>query len=688
MSSSDTQPAASSPSKPPPLPARPPASASSLIDGVIPSISASDPSSHPLVETVTSTRQVVRPSPGGDEELVNEGTTTVTAAADDGDKEQKGAVWFKKLVDKGTASIRSRKGSVGKNDGEENPVVEVDFADAGAEGEDQFAEGGAIGRGAPAVRDNASTKASSIKSKILSEHTTKPSTSDEEFHELFGEATAEDELIEDYRCALVKDILIQGRLFVSEQHLAFHASIFGLVTHLLVPFSTITSLEKRNTAKVIPNAISITTSSPIAGHPSNEIIIASLLHRDATYDLITAIWRHVNPSLAQEAAEDPEREEASVTPDGRSEMSYTDDRGDKKKYRFGDGIRALKQRIRSKSVSSAEGDEGGKTEAEKIKDNALAKDGGRGEHKETKYEGEEFETVAMDEKFPTSPELLWGILNGSEAKEFLTEFLDGKMGVKDLEIGDWVDDQREVHYDKPLHSSVGPKSALCNIKDVIEHQDPEKYYSLFSTTSTPNVPSGNGFIVKTRTVITWSNVGGARMRVTTEVEWSKVNRMLKGIIERSSIEGQKTYHKDLEEILRKRIASNPKKYGLKGLSTDSSAAAKPTAPDDASPVSLSFGDYVPSLTTLLVILTVFLLVTNFWTLVALRHQARAAHEARLGTPGEVAEVVRGALGRFEERFERRGEVKIDKEVEGLLVAVKGLEEGLGEVRRRLEGLKW
>lgn len=34
----------------------------------------------------------------------------------------------------------------------------------------------------------------------------------------------------DYGCALQREILIQGRLYISEHHLSFNANIFGWVT--------------------------------------------------------------------------------------------------------------------------------------------------------------------------------------------------------------------------------------------------------------------------------------------------------------------------------------------------------------------------------------------------------------------------------------------------------------------------
>lgn len=36
----------------------------------------------------------------------------------------------------------------------------------------------------------------------------------------------------DYGCALQKEILLQGRLYVSEQHICFNSNIFGWVTNV------------------------------------------------------------------------------------------------------------------------------------------------------------------------------------------------------------------------------------------------------------------------------------------------------------------------------------------------------------------------------------------------------------------------------------------------------------------------
>ncbi|KAF9116326.1 hypothetical protein BGX27_003319, partial [Mortierella sp. AM989] len=96
-----------------------------------------------------------------------------------------------------------------------------------------------------------------------------------------------------YGCALQKEILVQGRLYISENHVCFNANIFGWVTNLVIAFSEITAIEKRMTAFVIPNAIGIVTTTNTKGH-----FFASFLSRDAAHDLLMAAWRKSFPCAA------------------------------------------------------------------------------------------------------------------------------------------------------------------------------------------------------------------------------------------------------------------------------------------------------------------------------------------------------------------------------------------------------
>ncbi len=111
-----------------------------------------------------------------------------------------------------------------------------------------------------------------------------------DFHTLFKSVPDDDYLIEDYSCALQREILAHGRLYVSEGHLCFNSNILGWITTLVMSFDEIVSVEKRSTALVFKNGLMISTLH--AKH-----IFASFASRDSTYDLVVKIWKLGHPSL-------------------------------------------------------------------------------------------------------------------------------------------------------------------------------------------------------------------------------------------------------------------------------------------------------------------------------------------------------------------------------------------------------
>ncbi|KAI3643915.1 hypothetical protein MP228_010079 [Amoeboaphelidium protococcarum] len=105
-----------------------------------------------------------------------------------------------------------------------------------------------------------------------------------ELHALFRSIPAEDPLIEDYSCALQREILIHGRLYLTKNHLAFNSNIFGFVTNLVISYADILTVERKVTALVIPNAIGITTLH-------SRFAFASFLYREHVFQLIMKLWR-------------------------------------------------------------------------------------------------------------------------------------------------------------------------------------------------------------------------------------------------------------------------------------------------------------------------------------------------------------------------------------------------------------
>ncbi|KAJ2516525.1 hypothetical protein GGI11_001782 [Coemansia sp. RSA 2049] len=104
-----------------------------------------------------------------------------------------------------------------------------------------------------------------------------------DFHGLFRNIPIDELLIDDYICALQRDILVQGRLYLTENYVCFFSNIFGWVTSLTIAFDEIVSIEKKMTALIIPNAIQISTLH--AKHA-----FSSFMYRDSAYNQLYDLW--------------------------------------------------------------------------------------------------------------------------------------------------------------------------------------------------------------------------------------------------------------------------------------------------------------------------------------------------------------------------------------------------------------
>ncbi|KAJ3189336.1 hypothetical protein HDU85_002965 [Gaertneriomyces sp. JEL0708] len=96
-----------------------------------------------------------------------------------------------------------------------------------------------------------------------------------ELHRLFPELSPSEVHVDDYTCALQKEILIHGRLYLTLKHFCFNANIFGYITNLVLPIEDVVQLEKK-TVLLIPNAIQVVTKE-------NKYFFASFVKRDEAY---------------------------------------------------------------------------------------------------------------------------------------------------------------------------------------------------------------------------------------------------------------------------------------------------------------------------------------------------------------------------------------------------------------------
>ncbi|XP_023214054.1 GRAM domain-containing protein 2B-like isoform X2 [Centruroides sculpturatus] len=103
------------------------------------------------------------------------------------------------------------------------------------------------------------------------------------FHRRFPQVDPEEPLLDYYSCALLADILLQGQLYVTENHFAFYSNIFGHKTQILIPVREVVEVSKECTARIIPNAVGISTEE-------EKYVFGSLLSRTSTFQLMRSIW--------------------------------------------------------------------------------------------------------------------------------------------------------------------------------------------------------------------------------------------------------------------------------------------------------------------------------------------------------------------------------------------------------------
>ncbi|XP_053097423.1 protein Aster-B isoform X3 [Pangasianodon hypophthalmus] len=107
----------------------------------------------------------------------------------------------------------------------------------------------------------------------------------EDFRKLFKQLPDTERLIVDYSCALQRDILLQGRLYLSENWICFYSNIFRWETLLMVRLKDVCSMTKEKTARLIPNAIQLCTDN-------EKHFFTSFGARDRTYMMMFRLWQN------------------------------------------------------------------------------------------------------------------------------------------------------------------------------------------------------------------------------------------------------------------------------------------------------------------------------------------------------------------------------------------------------------
>lgn len=426
-----------------------------------------------------------------------------------------------------------------------------------------------------------------------------------DFHQLFRSLDLTDRLLDDFACALSREILLQGRLYVTEHSLCFNSNLLGWVTSLIVPFEDIQRIDKKSTAGLFPNGISIETKE--AKHN-----FASFLSRDSTYDFLRSVWLASTGKEQSELDSSPplpikSKDNPSSSTEGKID-SYINsiDEDDAPEIRNGE-INALSS---SESESEEESDYSNSeapldspeteqslddapsqdseivsTKIQRLKPDSSYKNMGPETHHPTSvsktFEDGELESEICQTTISAPMGTVFDILFGSNDTSFHSKFLETHDASEITKYDDYhpmEDDptklERKYVYKRALGYSIGPKSTRCIVSEIIEHLNFADYVVLLSVTSTPDVPSGGAFTVRTRYYFTWGEANTTRVRIAYHVKWTG-SSWIKKMVENLTQSAQAAAAKDLIELLHKEITEHTfLASGPPALKADVEAAEK------------------------------------------------------------------------------------------------------------------
>ncbi|KAF3991612.1 hypothetical protein FT663_01461 [Candidozyma haemuli var. vulneris] len=443
-----------------------------------------------------------------------------------------------------------------------------------------------------------------------------------DFHQLFRSLDLTDRLLDDFACALSREILLQGRLYVTEHSLCFNSNLLGWVTSLIVPFEDIQRIDKKSTAGLFPNGISIETKD--AKHN-----FASFLSRESTYEFLRTVWSastgkeiaeldsspplpankiKVGPSSSTDGKIDsyihsidgddvPEVRGKSSGEFGEEQFSSeeSDESEEESESDYSNSEAQLDSPHTEQSIDDASlhDSETVPTKIQRLKPDSSYKNMGPETHHPTtvskKFEDDENECEICSATIAAPMGTVFDIMFGSNDTSFHSKFLETHDASEITKYDDYhpmEDDptrlERKYVYKRALGYSIGPKSTRCIVSEIIEHLNFADYVVLLSVTSTPDVPSGGAFTVRTRYYFTWGEANTTRVKIAYYVKWTG-SSWIKKMVENSTQSAQAAAAKDLVEVLNKEITEHTfSASGPPALKTEVEAAEQeeqlPAAP--------------------------------------------------------------------------------------------------------------
>ena len=419
----------------------------------------------------------------------------------------------------------------------------------------------------------------------------KPSEKNKEMHRLFKDLPETEKIIDDYSCALAKEILIQGRLYVTQNWLCFYSNIFTIENKLVIPFAQVTAVTKERTALVIPNAITISVNNTKYG-------FSSFVARDIVHTVLMLIWQNSRASTPLTTVElftsvrkawgfhlQPVNSEEEVW--GNWKKNKPNSNQQREGFLLSSSVEFKPEEIivqnspdliptvsaettpfiDSESISLTEQafhtpEENSSTELSHSVDR-VSTTSGDSRQSEVDVSGfyTDLETTQIEKKYPYPCGRIFNLL--FQEGEFMNGVLINRKA-SECEFTTWEPNamgskQRNVRYRLALNYTIGPSSCINTEEQIMSPATQQNtVYLIDVLVKNYNIPFCDNFHVITRYLLVRTGKNETFVKVTAKIIFTKISLLTpKSFIQKNVLDGLSVYFATLEAALTNWIEKYP-----------------------------------------------------------------------------------------------------------------------------------
>ncbi|CAL2028964.1 unnamed protein product [Caenorhabditis brenneri] len=380
-----------------------------------------------------------------------------------------------------------------------------------------------------------------------------------------------DQFLASYSCAYQREILAQGRMFISQFNVCFYANIIGWETNLVIPLKEIKLIKKMKAAFIFPNSIQFERDT------GEKYFFASFINRDKSYQVL---------STAHHKAKDEER---AMTREEVWDMVYNSEEKNPQNQTPPEGGTPASTKNASTenmtnlaSPSFSNGTISPRTESSTLKN--LEKDNTSQSSTSSDFHDDDStahlsEQIDMDDEEASCQcnEHFGKLLLDKEVKVSVEKFYElvftespffaecnKKNKVDSYVAATWVRDHqgentRTCTYNVSVANPLATKAIIVNEKQILSRfANPKLGFTMMKETQNSGVPYADNFTVNCRYCVSRTGPASCRVKVHGGIVYKKnVWGIVKGFIEKGTYSALDEHYLILSNMFDEYAQKNP-----------------------------------------------------------------------------------------------------------------------------------